>query len=412
MLTDRGRTMALAAAALWLVGRFFGIPEVSMAAVAVLALIVLAVLYTRFASARLTASRRVHPQRLFFDAEGSVRLELRNTGRLPTALLQVEDDAPPLLADATRFLLAPLQPAHGVAVRYRVHGRQRGRYTIGPLVVRLRDPFGVAARTQRFAATDELVVYPPVWRLPYVVPLGGQYGVSSDGKPRRMAAGDELANIRDYVRGDDLRKVHWRSTAHRGKLMVRQDEAPQHPQATIALDVRARAHSGHGPASSFEVAVSAAASAAYLLSERAFSVRLVTRPVAAPPRSVPWELIMDELAVVEPQEGPTLTPMWNQLARGVAGTGVLLAVVTVPDPADLREMVRAGRAFATRLAVLLDAPSFGRQRSDDSAATVHALRAAGWRVTVVRGGDRLDERWRELVLFERPAALLAAGGAR
>ncbi|MBW3657246.1 MAG: DUF58 domain-containing protein [Actinobacteria bacterium] len=405
MLTDRGRLLLLASGVAWGVSRAFGVPELQMGAVAMLVLVGLAVAYTLLASARLTARRGVHPPRLFHDAEGVVEVRLRNNGRFPTAILQVEDTAPTGIADGPRFVLRPLGPDATTSVRYRLHGRHRGRFTLGPLVVRLRDPFGIAARGHRFDVTDEVIVYPPVWRLPSV-PLGGSQGSGGEGRPRPLASGDEIANIREYVRGDDLRKVHWRSTAHRGKLMVRQDESRATPQAVIVLDARAGSHRGSGPSSSFEVAVSAAASATYHVSERGYGVRLVTGPLTVAPRAVPWELTLEQLAVLEPDDGSDLDGLWTQLAQGAAGDGLLIAVTTVPEPAELRRMVRAGRSFGTRLAVLVAAGTFAGRRgpAGDADRTADALRIAGWRVTVVSAGDRLDERWRQLLLQDRPVA--------
>lgn len=403
MLTDRGRYLLVAAAVLWGASRLFGVPELTMAAVAILALVVLAVAYTAASSANLTASRSVHPPRLFFDTRGTVEVRLRNVGRLPTATLQVEDAAPATITDGSRFVLSPVGSGATVTMRYTLVGRHRGRFELGPLEVRLRDPFGIAARAHRFGATDQVTVYPPVWRLPDGLPLGGMAGSGGEGRPRPLVSGDELANVREYVRGDDLRKVHWRSTAHRGKLMVRQDEAPQNPRATVVLDTRAGVHFGSGPAASFEQAVSSAASATYHLSEHGYGSVLLTAPVSSPPRSLPWELVLEKLAVAQPDPSSDLAGLWRQLATGVAESGLLVAVVAVPDPVMLREMVRAGRGFGSRIAVLVDTPTFRRTGSHDGpvAPTADALRAAGWRVTVVGRGDRLDERWRELVLQVR-----------
>lgn len=409
MLTDRGKALVGTAVGAWTISRVFGVPELGMAAVALMALIGLAVAFTSLASTRLTARRAVHPPRLFHDAEAVVELRVRNTGRLPTAVLQIEDAAPPTLSDGSRFVISPLAPGTSATLRYRLLGRHRGRFVVGPLTVRLRDPFGIAARGQEFALTDHLVVYPPVWRLPAGVPLGGSQGAGSAGRPRPLASGDELSNVREYVRGDDLRKVHWRSTAHRGKIMVRQDETRSVPLATIVLDRREQKHGGSGPGASFEAAVSAAASIAYHVAERGYGARLLSSPLTAPPRSTTWETTLEQLAEVRTDRRTDLPALWGQLAQGAAGDGLLITVVTVPDPAELRRMVRAGRAFGTRLAVLIDAGTYaGRRRPDpETQVTVDALRAAGWRVTLVSAGDRLDHRWHELMRSSR--SLTTAG---
>jgi uncharacterized protein (DUF58 family) len=412
VLTDRGKALVGVGIALWLLSRTFNVPELQMAAVATLGLLALAVLFTRVTSAQLETRRRVSPSRLFYDAEGRVRIELRNVGRFPTALMQVEDAAPASLADGARFVLPPLRPGASVTVEYDVHARHRGRYEVGPLTVRLRDPFGVAARVQLYRRTDTLTVYPPVWALPRGVPLGGQPGRGGEGQPRPLPAGDELSNVREYVRGDDLRKVHWRSTAHRGKLMIRQDEAPLTPQATIVLDVRENVHEGHGPRSSFETAVATAASVTYHLATRRYATTLITQPITSPPRPTSWELALERLAILDLSRGAGLQGIWRQLGNGVAGNGVLVAIVAVPEPTDLRAMVRAGRGFATRLAVLVDSGSFGRRRAAGTEAIAEALRGADWRVTVIRSGDRLDERWNDLRKARRHSPVQAVGALR
>lgn len=76
--------------------------------------------------------------------------------------------------------------------------------------------------------------------------------------------------------GDDLRRVHWKSTARTGELMVRREEQPWESRATVVLDTRAAGHRGDGPTASFEWAVSAAASIAVHLRQAGYKLRLVT----------------------------------------------------------------------------------------------------------------------------------------
>jgi uncharacterized protein (DUF58 family) len=404
-MTERGIGLLAAAGGLWIAARSLGIPELQMAAVACLALVGLAWLFTRVASANLEVDRTVRPGRLFFDAEGIVELQLTNTGRLPTATMEVRDAAPAVLADRSSALLPPMLPGlrGRTTVTYRIRGGQRGRFELGPLEVRLRDPFGLVARRRTLPGTSDLVVYPPVWQLPGGVPLGGTTTTGGEGRARPLPSGEELANVREYVRGDDLRTVHWPSTAHRGKLMVRQAEAPQDPRAVVLVDVREDRHEGSGPAASFETAMAVAASATYHLASRGRQVVVVDRPVRAAPRSLPWEEWLDRFADATPTR-VDLPGLLSQLARGTAGEGALIGVLTVPEPAELRALVRAGRGFSTKLCVLVDATSHaGRgRRSPGANATVAALRAAGWRVTLVAAGDRVDVRWSELLLHRRP----------
>lgn len=412
MLTIRGMILAAAAAGAWLLSRALGVPELGMAAVGILALLALAVAHTRATSGRLDARRSVHPHRLFFDDEAEVELTVANHGRLPTATVQVADEVPAALSESARFVLAPLASGDRARLRYRLRGRRRGRFSIGPVQVRLRDAFGVAGRRQTVPVTDEVTVYPPVWRLPPGLPLGGDRTSGGGGRARSSPVGEELAGVREYVRGDDLRRVHWRTTAHRGELMVRQDESPRNPEAAIVLDRRTAAHRGRGQAGSFETAVAAAASASYHLAQRAFRVRLLLDPDDPAPPPVTWRTALEQLAAVRTARRLDLHRIYRQLASP-AGRGALLVVTALPDAEELRAIVRAGRASSVRLALLIDAPTFvGRDPAPSRDRTVSALRGAGWRAAVVGAGDRLDEAWAELVRQRHRTRRHAAGGAR
>jgi hypothetical protein len=184
--------------------------------------------------------------------------------------------------------------------------------------------------------------------------------------------------------------------------------------AGVRLDRLVARHHGHGATSSFETAVAAAASAGYHLSTRGRSVILLDGPVARPPRALPWEAWLERLADLE-TDTVDLSGLLGQVGDGIAGDGTFVAILTVPDAAELRALVRAGRGFATRAALIVDAASHANSRHDSDATTVVAsLRAAGWRATNLARGDRLDDRWRELASAgRRPRTPAVTGpGAR
>jgi hypothetical protein len=409
-VTHRGIGLVAAIVILWVFARSFGIPELQMAAVGCLVLVVGAVLWAVVLPTRLTADRTVIPGTIWFDGDATVRLTIRNAGRLPTPYLHVQDAAPSSLVANATTRLAPLSPGSRATVTYPLHGDQRGRFTLGPLTVRARDPFGLVRRTRTLDSYGTVTVYPPVWALPPGLPLGGATTAGNDGRRRTVTTGDELADIREYVRGDDLRSVHWPSTAHRGRLMVRRSESARSPGAVVLLDRRVDRHRGHGATSSFETAVAAAASAGYHLSTRGRSVILLDGPVARPPRALPWEAWLERLADIE-TDTVDLSGLLRQVGDGLAGDGTFVAILTVPDAAELRALVRAGRGFATRAALIVDAASHASSRRDSDAATVvTSLRAAGWRATKLARGDRLDDRWRELASSGRSARTAAVTG--
>ena len=166
-------------------------------------------------------------------------------------------------------------------------------------------------------ARSPLTVTPRTVPLPHI-PLGGAWTGSGDNRPRAFATGSaEDVTVREYRRGDDLRRVHWRSSARVGELMVRREEQPWQSRATLFLDNRLRAHRGQGIASSLEAAVSAAASIAVHLSQRGFTVRLVTASGEDPASA--WHYrdadlntgpLLEALAVVQPVHQPRLDTGW------------------------------------------------------------------------------------------------------
>lgn len=409
MLTERGIGLLGGAVLCYLAARAFGIAELQLVAIAAVGLLAAALLFVGSTSARLEVSRLVRPGRLAFDAEGDAEVVVRNAGRLPTATLELHDRVPLTLSTAGPVTVAPLPAGERTVLHTRLRGGQRGRFRLGPLTVRLRDPFGLVAREQVLPGTADVVVHPPIWQLPPGLVLGGASSTGGEGAPRPLASGEDRSTVREYVQGDDLRNVHWATTAHRGKLMVRQPEAPQDPRAVVLVDIRTDRHRGHGPGASIETAVTAAASAVYHLADRGRGVVLIDGPLANVPRAQPADAWLEHLAVIEPRR-VDLPTVLGQLGQGVAGDGALVAVVTPPDPTELRLLVRTGRAFTSRVAIIVDADRHaGRRNRDDTVRDgADRLRAAGWRVTVVGPGDRLDQRWRELVVA-RPVAGAGAG---
>jgi uncharacterized protein (DUF58 family) len=116
--------------------------------------------------------------------------------------------------------------------------QQPARLEEPPRLLRLTDPFGMCELQRSFSARDTLVVTPPVQHLP-VVALSGEWTGSGESRARSVAsAGEDDAATREYHQGDDLRRVHWRSTARLGQLMVRREEQAWDPSASIVLDSR------------------------------------------------------------------------------------------------------------------------------------------------------------------------------
>ena len=406
-MTSRGLTLVVGAALLVLIGRLLGVAELYVVGAATGALVAVAVLATRLASATVAARRLVANPRLPAGARGEVVLELRNDSRLPATLLLVEDRCHPSLADVPRFVVPGLRPGRTVALPYAVRGSVRGRYRVGPAALRVRDPFGLAERVRHYTQTAEVLVYPRIEALS-AGPLRGLHrGSGSSGRRRVYAAGDEFYTMREYVQGDDLRQVHWPSTAHRQTLMVRQQEMPWQAQATVFCDTRVRAHSGVGEQSTLEKAVSAAASVLWHLAERGYALRFTTDQQVVLPGAEPFSALVERLADLRAGEAASLVPMLDRLPVG--GEGLFVAVLAPPlgegaltASPDVRALVRAGRSHAARLALVVHDPArgLGAQRAH---GLVRVLAGRGWRAAAVAVDAPVAGAW-ELLGQRRPRA--------
>lgn len=355
----------------------------------------------------LSCARDITPARVQVGQPSTVSLRLDNPGRVPTGLMLLEDSLPYVLGSRPRFVLDQLRPRWQREMRYVVRCEVRGRYSIGPLTVRLSDPFGFVELTRAFTSQAALVVTPVVVPLP-TVRLSGDWSGSGENRPRAFAAaGTEDVTVREYRTGDDLRRIHWRSTARSDELMVRREEQPYQSRATVVLDTRTSAHRGTGPASSFEYAVSAIASVGSHLAAHGFTVRMLTddakateatwhdRGVGGP---VEMQLLLDALAVISPSQRPD----FSSASVDSGSTGLVVAVVGALDTADLRAMSRM-RAGATRaLAIVIDVAAWARPET--GGASIHlssseqaaALRQFGWSAVVAGPRDSLPALWKDL----------------
>ncbi|HEY8339429.1 MAG TPA: DUF58 domain-containing protein [Egibacteraceae bacterium] len=419
MPTTRGLALLGGGVLLWLVGRVLGIAELNVVAVTAVAVVVAGCAAVRIGSTSLAVRRSVATGRLWPDTAVDVVLHLRNQQRLPTGLLLVSDDVPARLAADPRFVVPGLAGGAATSLRYSLVGHARGRYAIGPVAVRVRDPFGTAEHVRRCGDVDEVLVYPRVEPLAGSAVRGASRGSGSSATRRLLASGDEFYTMREYVTGDDLRQVHWPSTARRSTLMVRQQEQPWQAQATTLLDLRAVVHRGAGPDSTLEHAISAAASIVWHLAERGYEQRLVTDSGAGSTRAEPWPRLLERLAEASPSDTVSLAPVLQRL-RGTGAAGLLAAVVA-PPPArrtqgpgrrgpdeplarhpEVQALLQAGRAFDERVALVV-APVAGSERAEALAAL---LDATGWRAATIAPRTPVADTWQALLARRR-----ATGGS-
>lgn len=400
MPTVRGGVLLTSAGMLWLIGRLLGVDELHVTAVAAAALVGLAALLVRLPGDRIAVRRLAGASRLAFGADADVAVDVRNDSWLPTPVLTVEDESPAALAASpSQFVVDRLGRGRTIRLHYRIRGTQRGRFVLGPARLRLTDPFAVATRSRHTQRVDELVVYPRVEVLPEIGAAQLPQGRTDGEQHRVLDIGDEFHTMREYVQGDDLRRVHWPSTARQQKLMVRQHELPWHAETTVLLDTRGGVHTAARDASTFETAVSAAASSACHFARRNHLLRLTTEQDRLAPGVIGRQALLDRLAVIAPSDTPNLGGVAERLRSG-GGDGLLLACVAPPpggEPVaaalDTRALLHAGRGFSNRIAIVVHPVATSKR----AAELVSLLRNAGWRsVTLAAGGD-LADAWPALV---------------
>lgn len=425
-LTTRGKSFLAAAIAVALVALVLGEKDLLRLAILLAALPLLAAWYVGRSRYKLACGRTLEPHRTPVGASARVVLRLQNLSGLPTGTLLLEDRLPYALGSRPRLVLERLGRHQASSVAYTVRAEVRGRYEVGPLVVRLTDPFGLCELTRAFPSVDHLTVIPQVVPLP-TLRLTGEYSGAGESRARSVAVhGEDDAATREYRYGDDLRRVHWRSTARTGELMVRREEQPWDTRATLILDTRASAHRGEGPTASFEWAVSAVASAANHLRHNGYKLRLAADTGASIDTSEDEGdgLILDYLAEVRTQRHGDIADLVDRIRQrsdgGLAGGGLthgglVIAVFGLLTVAEAELLAGLRAANASCVALLIDSTTWlnlsttEREEADRAQATAAlALMRSGWRVVAVSHGDKLPALWPKLARGSQGFAWRAA----
>jgi uncharacterized protein (DUF58 family) len=252
---------------------------------------------------------------------------------------------------------------------------RRGVFRLGPWDLRMADPFGFFEVTQHYPAITNIMVYPRASYLPELdLPRGRASGRAATSL-RSPAETINIGGLRDFLPGDSLRRVHWRSSARHDRLMVREFEREPSGDLWLIVDMDAAVQAGHAAEATQEYAVVLAASLAAQLAREGErrAVGLVVsgaHPALLSPgrgQAQVWR-ILRALAEAEPGAGRALAPVLDDLKRSL-GSGVTLVVLTPSqEPAwvgSLLGLMERGNAPAV---LLLDGTTF-----DPPCGTVEGL---------------------------------------
>ena len=365
--TRRGVAVTVAAGLLLVAGPLLRIPLLTVLG-AILATAVLYAVALTAPALRVEVQRAVHPDRVERGRPALARLRVRNTGRRRQAGFLATDAAG---AASRTVRLSGLLPGAEAVRHYELPTRDRGRITLGPLVLQRTDPFDLARHVLPTGAPATLWVHPR--RFPARPLTAGVPRHHHEGSPDSALRGSvELLDVREYVPGDEVRHLHWKATARTGRLMVRDLADPHRSRTTVLLDNRPEVFGD----ALFEEAVDVAASLLCASARAAQDTRLITwsgLQVVVQGGRHAIRRLLDELSEVHADAtgaGPAL-PAGGGLVV-VTGAGAALEAVTARRP-----------QFATVVLVALggpvEAPAGIRVLRADSAE--EAVRQ--WNTTIV-----------------------------
>jgi uncharacterized protein (DUF58 family) len=307
-----------------------------------------------------------------------VTLTLRNPGRKPVRNLAVIDEVESL--GLASFELSGIDAGDLATATYRVMCRPRGVYRVGPSRATSSDPLGLAELPAPEGPVDHLVVYPTVEILEGLPIARGRDPSMAASKPEHaQRGGEDFYTLREYQRGDDLRRVHWPSSAKTDQLMIRQLETPWQSRAMVLLDVRSEVYES---TEAFETAVSGAASVITHLVKSGFDADLW----AGEPNAIDasrYAAAMERLALVEPSSSIDLESVATRI-RHRGGGGALVIVTGTADRALVSVQQLLSRDYPT--SALLGVSSTTPQ-------TLAGFHRLGVATVTVAPGESWAEKW-------------------
>jgi uncharacterized protein (DUF58 family) len=325
----------------------------------------------------LSLERHVVPNRVPKFEESLATYRMTNTGPLPVAAQRGEQR---LGQQVMRVILPRLSRGATVVRSYPLPTNRRGVFAMPPFETTRQDPFGLMRRTRRFGGEDELWVYPRI--LPFrSLPTGFSRpaeGPSSETAPQGSIT---FHRLREYVMGDDIRMVHWKSTARTGKLMVRHNIDTSLPYTVVVVDVRP----GMYTEDTFELALDAAASAvvAGINGGGPVQVRLTDGRHSGGDTTLDAQPLLDLLTAAEPSSTGDLVQEMQLLRRERGGTA--LTVITGPiETMDLAAVSRLRRAYHRVMVVSVVEPD----QADDN-----PVGGSGVRIVTATNDDDLVAAW-------------------
>lgn len=355
-------------------------------------LFVLSWLWARYSVRQLVFRRTSTSGRVQVGEVFDERLMLDNLSIMPKLWVQIADGS--TLPGHRAGYVASLGGRKRATWRARSVCKQRGRFQLGPVTATSGDPFGLFRRRIFMSSVSELLVLPRVLPITnFALFTGGLPGRGRSSR-RALQATTNATTIRDYVAGDALSRIHWRSSARYSKLMVKEFDLDPAVDAWIFLDLHEDVQAGEGEDSTDEYGVTIAATVATYLLRQDLSVGMIVNggqreflSLDRGDRQI--ERVLELLAVVNAGSG---VPLKEALALDAFhfGRNTVAIVITPSNSRDWHDGLRHLQRRGVQVAVVgLDAGSFENEPPDED--TLALLEGAGIAVMRVKYRESLAQ---------------------
>lgn len=318
-------------------------------------------------------------------------IEVRNRDFLPKMWIEAEDPSDLPGHRSRRVIIVPPRRSRNWMVTTRL--LRRGLYDLGPLRITSGDPFGIFRRVRELGGKQQILVYPPVVDLPHF--QAPPANLPGEGRFRRRThyVTPNASGVREYAPGDAYNRIHWRTTARTGELMVKTFELDPASDIWVILDMERRVNAGSGDESTEEYAVRIGASIArhYLVQNRSVGLMSFGRDLRVlEPERGQQQLtrILENLAVVRAVGDAPLANLLLEEQRRFGRHTTLVVVTSSTDDHWLTAIQSLTQRGVRAAVVLLDPSTFGSERSP--LVIFSELTASDIVTYVVRNGEDLS----------------------
>ncbi|MDT4921987.1 MAG: hypothetical protein QOI15_2889, partial [Pseudonocardiales bacterium] len=296
---------------------------------------------------RLVIDREIQPPRVPKGSPAVAFLTFANRGRRPVPVAVATQ---PFGDQRVRTVIPRLRGGERGTRAYRLPTHRRGIFDVAPVEVTRRDPFELFRLSRKHGRPERIWVYPRVLRF-RSLPAGQlRYleGRSSDTSPQGNIT---FHRLREYVAGDDLRLVHWRSSAHAGRLLVKHNVDTSQPYTVVIFDQRPSRYTEE----SFEQAIDVAASVlvACAADKAPVELRLTDGTVLGGPRVRAVTPLVDHLTGIHADAEGSLHAQLLALRRARGGT-TLVVITGELERADLPHVAALRRRFDRLVVMSID----------------------------------------------------------